>query len=433
MTRAAAPFSPATLIGLLVVGGGAFLLLLYAIGAGWTGDNDRNGGAHAAANGLNGFAGLVRLLDSQGHTVSLSRSAARLDEPGLLVITPQPLTDGEDVADTIEQRRYIGPTLVILPKWRAMPADQDPRVPAPKGWVRLGEAGSADWLDAIDDLEDAKTAIAPRGNWSGFGFSGTLPDPRRGLALKADSIDTEDWTSVLPLVTVANGDVLAGYLNDNNNYPQLDAAAGYDPVDEPDEGQWPVVIVAEPDLLNNFGLADLQRARLAVALIDATLDGKDLPIVFDLSIAGLGAADNLLTLAFRPPFVAATLCLVLAALVIAWRSLRRFGPPLGEVATQAMGKRQLALNGAALIERASRVRLLGAPYAALATRRLAARLGLHEADPEQREAALERYFADQGAQPGFAARLDAVRQARRPADLLRAAGALRALERTVTP
>ena len=95
MTRATSPFGPRTLLAVLAVGAAAFLLLLYAIGAGWDGSKDQNGGAHAAANGLNGFAGLVRLLEEQGYEVSLSRSTARLDDEGLLVLTPQHGADGE--------------------------------------------------------------------------------------------------------------------------------------------------------------------------------------------------------------------------------------------------------------------------------------------------------------------------------------------------
>ena len=103
MSRAASPFSARTLLAVLAIGAAAFLLLLYAIGAGWDGSRDNNGGAHAAGNGLTGFAGLVTLLEAQGHKVQLSRSEARLDDEGLLVLTPQLGTDGEDVAEIINE------------------------------------------------------------------------------------------------------------------------------------------------------------------------------------------------------------------------------------------------------------------------------------------------------------------------------------------
>ena len=426
---AASPFSPRTLLAVLGVGAAAFLLLLYAIGAGWDGSRDRNGGAHAAANGLNGFAGLVRLLEEQGHEVSLSRSEARLDDEGLLVLTPQHGADGEAIAEIISARRYVGPTLLILPKWVALPADQLPGVEAQPGWVMLGGAVAPDWLEEIEGLEPSESEVGERKRWNGIEMTGAFPDPTQVLSL--------DPPRVLPLVTDEQGDVLAGYMADQGSYPVLAEAANLparDPEElDTDEDLWPVVIVAEPDLMNNYGLADRTRAQLAHAIVDAALEDYELDIVFDLTAAGIARSENLLTLAFRPPFLAATLCLLLAALVIAWRAFRRFGPPVAEAPALAMGKRQLARNGGGLVARAKRLHLLGPPYAALVAARLAEALGIREADPEVREAAIARVLAARGLATDYAARADALRRARHPNELLRAAGALRTIERTVTP
>ncbi len=119
--------------------------------------------------------------------------------------------------------------------------------------------------------------------------------------------------------------------------------------------------------------------------------------------------------------------------MIAWRSFRRFGPPVAEAPALAMGKRQLATNGAALVERARRLHLLGPPYAALVAARIAAALGVRETDPAAREAAIGRALAARGLPEDFASRIEALRHARHPAELLRAAGALRTIERTLTP
>lgn len=433
MSRAATPFSPRTLLAVIAVGAAAFLLLLYAIGAGWDGSRDRNGGAHAAANGLNGFAGLARLLEKRGHEVSLSRSEARLDDEGLLVLTPQHGADGEAIAQIIASRRYVGPTLLILPKWVALPADQMPGVDAQPGWVMLGGAVAPEWLKSIEGLEEAVAETGEHSRWKGLGLAGALPDPENGLALMAASVKAKESTLVLPLVTDEDGDFVAGYLNDDGVYPALDDAAGYGPSDEPDEDLRPVVIVAEPDLLNNYGLADRTRAELALAIVAATLEDNELPVVFDLTQAGIARSENLLTLAFQPPFLAATLCLLLAALVIAWRAFRRFGPPVAEAPALAMGKRQLARNGGGLVARAKRLHLLGPPYSALVAARLAEALGIREADPEAREAAIARVLAARGVAADYTQRADALRRARHPNALLRAAGALRSIERTVTP
>lgn len=429
MTRATSPFGPRTLLAVLAVGAAAFLLLLYAIGAGWDGSKDQNGGAHAAANGLNGFAGLVRLLEEQGYEVSLSRSTARLDDEGLLVLTPQHGADGEALAEVIAARRYVGPTLLILPKWLTLPAEAIPGLEAPQGWVMLGGAVAPGWLESLEGLEDAEAEIGERGRWDGLGLTGGLPALEQVLSL--------DATALLPLVTDERGDVLAGYIADTGSYPVLAAAADM-PVRDPEEldtdiDRWPVVVIAEPDLANNYGLADATRAQAAVRIMEASLEGDELPILFDLSVAGLGRSENLLTLAFEPPFLAATLCLLLAALVIGWRAFRRFGPPVAEAPALAMGKRQLARNGGGLVARAKRLHLLGPPYAALVAARLAKALGLRESDPQAREAAIARTLAARGLAVDYLERADALRRARHPAELLRAASALKTIERTVTP
>lgn len=433
MSRAASPFSPRTLLVVLAVGAAAFLLLLYAIGAGWDESRDRNGGAHAAANGINGFAGLARLLEEQGHAVSVSRSEARLDDRGLLVITPEHGADGAEVAEIIASRRHLGPTLLILPKWFALPAEQIATVDAPQGWVVLAGAGAPEWLGEIEQLENATARLAPRKRWSGMGLAGNPADPATVLSIEAGSVISDDWATLIPLVRDDQGDLLAGYLNDDGYYPMLDAASNYTSGDDVDTSLWPVVVVADPDLMNNYALADGRRARLASAIVAATLNHGNSPITFDLTAAGLGRSQNLLTLAFEPPFLAATLCLLLVALIIAWRAFRRFGPPLARAPALLMGKRQLARNGGGLVARAKRLHLLGPPYAQLVSVRLAARLGIREADPQIRDAAIARRLVDRGLAAHYLEQADALRRARHPAELLRAACALRTIERTATP
>lgn len=434
MSRATSAFSPRTILAVLVVGGGAFLLFLYAIGAGWDGSDDSNGGAHAAANGLNGFAGLAQLLKAQGHEVSLSRSEARLQDEALLVLTPQVFADGERVAEIISARRYFGPTLVILPKWMVGRPPRNANVEPRDGWVALSGTVPPAWLDQIAGLEGTEPKIVARSRWSGLGLEGPFPEPRQVL--------TTWGGELVPLVRDEASDVLAGYIDDGS-YPILaefaDAPApAIDDQDEyydyePDEDLWPVVVVVEPDLMNNYGMADSARAELAHAIVDATLEDYDLPIVFDLTLPGLGRSENLLTLVFTPPFVAATLSLLLAAMVIAWRAFRRFGPPVAEAPALAKGKRQLARNGAALVERARRLHLLGPPYAALVAARIAEALGVREHDPQAREAAVARLLAARGLADDYAERAAALRGARHANELLRAAGALRTIERKLAP
>ncbi|QZH76033.1 MAG: DUF4350 domain-containing protein [Erythrobacter sp.] len=420
MSKAGNPFRPGMVLAVLAVGALAFLLMLYAIGQGWTGDEERNGGEHAGSTSLNGFAALARLVEDSGYSVELSRSRGSHDDYGLLVLTPPLFGDPEELTTIIEDRRTngYGPTLVVLPKWVAMPVPPQlqEESEAEDGWVYLTDVNSPFWFNGLEFAEGGGLAIGATKGWNGLGISGPLPDPARVQAL-ADQPDLEMY----PLVLDSEGDVLAAEVNA--------AWAGSDYDYEP----WPTLVVFEPDLMNNYGMADEDRARLALSLVETMMEGDEaMPVIFDLTLAGLGTSENLLTLAFTPPFLAATLCLLLAALVIGWRAFRRFGPPVAEAEAMARGKRQLARNGAALVARVKRFNLLADPYAALMGKRIGDALGVRDVQPEARAAAIDAALIRRGYEgAGFTERATILRSATRPRDIIRAAGALKSIERTL--
>ena len=416
MSRRANPFSPGAVLAMLLVGVLAFLLLLYALSQGWTGEEESDGGNHAAANGLNGFSGFATLLRGTANTVSLSRNRAELEDYGLLILTPPLWTDPEQIDEIIQQRiEYAsGPTMLILPKWLAMQVPSDIDVESEDGWVVLSSATSPGWFDELTIGEGTQLAIGETGGWQGLGGAGDLPEQEQVQAMVADAGNV-----LRALLVDDEGDVLAAQVVEETTYDD------YDP--------WPVIVVFEPDLVNNYGMADQDRAAVAMELVDQATFGEDMPIRFDLTLNGLGAAENLLTLAFRPPFLAATLCMLLAALVIGWRAFRRFGPPIAEAPAMAQGKRQLARNGAALVEKVKRWHLLKQPYEDMVGRRVARHLGLRNAETEGREIAIDQALARRGhdGQP-FSRLATNLRDAERPKDIIRAARALRTFERTLT-
>lgn len=431
MSRVTSPFSPAAIGAVLLVGGGAFLLLLYAMGAGWTGDRMRVT-AHANSNALDGYSGLVELLELRGHSVELARAPLGGDAyDTLLVLTPTADTDPAELQSVIEARQYVGPTIVILPKWSSMPLPANAPDSAGDDWVQVQPGYAPIWFEQVPLFAPLTLAQGGTQGWSGLGLSGNLPD-----TTQAQAITEVPGKELIALVSDSEGDLLAGYWNRGGYHPGLAAAAGVtfapDIEDEQGSDQFPLIVIAEPDLLNNYGMADQSRAMAAVALIDLAMEGGELPVVFDLTMPGLGASDNLLTLAFRPPFLAATLCLLAAMLVVGWRAFRRFGPPLAEEPEMVHGKTQLARNGAALVQRTRRWHLLGAPYGAMIAARIAAALQIREAEPAAREAAIDAAMALRGlATPHFSTRAEALRTARRPAEIVRAAHALRSIERTL--
>ncbi len=423
-------FNPRAALALVLVGAALFVMLLWAMGAGLNGGSANNGGSHAGGKGLTGYAALANLLERRGYAVSRSRSAGRLDDPGLLVLTPPHQAESAEIGEVIAKRRQIGPTLLVLPKWiaaSAPPGLSDSK--AHKGWVYLTDVRPPQWGNDVASLGNLDLKIEERrgagASWSGLDRRGRLPEPK--------AVQTMTSGGLVALVRDGNAQMLAGYLDDRGTYPMLDDLAGVNPGKADDEGLFPLLIVAEPDLLDNYGMADRERALLAVALIDAAMEGEKLPVTFDLTFNGLGRSANLLTLAFTPPFLAATLCLMIAALAVGWRAFLRFGPPRKATRAIAFGKAALIANAAGLIRRTRRFHLVSGPYADQVRERLARALALpRSADAMATEKLIDRAVAGRtAAENAFSTLTARLRSARREADIVRAAQNLHSLERTL--
>ncbi len=410
--RRSSPFSLRTVLGLVLFGTIAFIAMLYFIGAGDTGNNGRDGAAHAASDGLNGFSGLAKLAELEGLDVTISRSPGAFETYDLLVLTPPPYVDAEEFAGILKQRRDYGPTLVILPKWfaGAFPKrlPKEVRNKVKDGWVQLYGMNEPSWTAELPKpyrFDSTKHEAKGKAlGWTGMGLAGSLPDARSLAGVPTDEQDVlaEDSEGGALVIEVLGEEGSDFYENAHN-----------------------IIFVVEPDLMNNYGLADPNRAALAMELIRYAGYDDLTNVTFDLTLNGFGGSTNLLTLAFRPPFLAATLCLILALLVIGWRAFRRFGPALAEAPSIAFGKRALIANGAGLILRAKRLKLLGEPYIALYARRIRDALGLPRGDEQAIDAAIARRLP--GA-PTFTERAEALRLARHRKDILRAAAALKELE-----
>ncbi|MEM6858606.1 MAG: DUF4350 domain-containing protein [Pseudomonadota bacterium] len=453
--RAASPFSRAGMLAILVVGFGVFLAILYMIGSGNTGpENSGNGGAHAASNGLNGYSALVDLVEADGFDARRSRSASGLDTDDLLVLTPPKYMDPEELEQIIERREYRGPTLVILPKWNALPTSflnfVETTEEVQDGWVLVSGISAPQWAEeetgmlalslqtgGMPGAQDAEDELP-----SAFAeaISGEADEATAAERKKTLTENPQTFRSLFPL------DELSGSLPTSIGfYSEPDVTReplivdqegrmiafsyeGASYFDDPDERydedfsatNW-VVFVVEPDLVNNWGLADETRATAALSIVRNMNWGDVDSVVFDLTLNGFGGTINLLTLAFQPPFLAATICLLLAMLIVGWRAFLRFGPAAARERETAFGKARLVTNGADLIVRAGRLRLLAEPYITLSAHRIARSLGLAKTEPEAIDAALA---VRAPGEPSFTARANELRKAAKPTDILRAARAL---------
>ncbi len=498
-------FTPFSIFALLLVGGLAFVALLYFIGSGQTGPKQDGSGANALGKSLVGFDSLVQYLEAGGHEVKFAYNEGDLQQDGLLVLTPPTLyNNSEEFAGLIERRRYIGPTLIILPKWFAAAAKQKiGGAEVKQGWVDLIGPSVPAWAEELDQFDDGdgyqdQNAPAPvlidldlrdgKAGWQGLGLSGNLPD--NGTTLKemsfANSIrnnganrevdrdaaapkapEQTDETprglppatpaspapgsnntiiidasnpgerlvimdgDIIPLVRSTRGETMVGYVDDHGYYPDLRQAAGlstriYDNYTENEGDYWAVVVVAEPDLMNNLGMSNFNRAQLAEKLVETSMEGEELPIIFDLTLHGLGDHKNLLTLAFTPPFLAATLSLILAMIIIAWRAFMRFGPALAQAQPMAFGKEGLVHNSSEFIARTGRLHLLAQPYAAMMRKRIAEKLALTRPDDEALDNAVARRLPDE---PSLSKQIQSLEQAGNKAEIIRRAEALQTIER----
>lgn len=430
--RGANAFSPRVALGLVLFGIVTFLVLLWMVGTGMGDAGPGATGAHARGKGLNGYSALYDYLGKRGFKVSAIQSRGALKRPGVLILTPLHSADPEELNRIVEERRSAGPTIVVLPKWRAAVLPRK-SLKVKEGFVKLLDADSPDWKGFYDDLTLQRGALltGPKpGAWEAAGLSGEVPHP--------DKVISGDGKYLIPLVLGTGTErPLAGYEADGGYYPALrKIAVGFDEaeLEEDPIEQFPVLFVFEADLFNNWGMSRQANAQLAEKLILAALDGGDKVVAFDFTLVGYGRSPSLLTLAFTPPFLAATICLLLVVAVVLWRAYRRFGPPVLGGQGIAFGKRALVGNAGGLVQRARRLHLLGPPYADAARDRLARALALPaRLSHDQAEKAIDRALA--GRDPAamqFSTAAAAMRAARKPTDLLRAARQLHALERTLT-
>jgi hypothetical protein len=421
---AASPFSPRAVLALIVFGAVVFIGLLWAIGTGATGGSTNDGGAHAGGKGLNGYAALAAFVEKRGYPVRRLRDERALDDPALLVLTPPPNADGKDIDKIVNARRREGPTLVITPKWVAAPS---PHAKAERGWVALLGTASPKWEGFLDDIGVRIGPLAGRtGRWHGMGLSGTVPAAR--------SVQSGRGMRLVPLVTGSDGRILAAYLDDGGFYPLLRnmAARAVRESDRSDTELYPIILVFEPDLLDNWGMAQSRNAQLADRLVGAAVGDGARAVNFDLTLNGFKRQPNLLTLAFTPPFLAATLCLLLSALAVGWRAFLRFGPARATGRAIAFGKRALVANAAGLIRRTRRFHLIGLPYAVAARERLARGLALPRLSEEATDAAIDRALAARAPEAvPFSTTAERLRTARAPHEIIKAAQDLHALERTL--
>lgn len=327
-------FDPRIVAAVVVVGVVGFIAMwaLIALGPQLTKGDDGQG--HALSRSVAGYAGIVDLAERSDMWVDVRREvveAAPLGEDEgktLLVLTPTHDSDPSDIAALIAAHG-AEPVLLVLPKWRTV-AD-----PEKKGW-----AGQV-------DREVAPLALIPEAELGGSPIRRTFVPLATASAAPLRGASWRGSVTLQP----GNWQVIDG--------PQTTALMSL-----PGDGRAilargpsrQLYVLTEPDLINNSAFASREGARAALAVLDAVAEDADAGgIAFDVTLNGIGGGSGgFLRLAFVPPFIGITLCLIAAGLFALWQAAIRFGPARAEPRAIPISKLALIESSAELIAQTQR-------------------------------------------------------------------------------
>ncbi len=398
------PFS-ARLVALLVLAGivaflGFLFLTAYAPQLKIRGGN----GASPISKSAVGFYGLYHLSETTGRRTDFTQSRNDWLATGFMIVTIEPGTDVAKLKTLVAERRGTEgtKTLYILPKWMTSPILGKP------DWVQqngtLDAAFSPDLLAVFGRIKFAEGKAVSGGRVRGVRGSEMagvdVPMPRNPHFIVS---------GMQPVLVDTAGRTVLGRTDLHNG------AADY--------------ILADPDLLSNMALKTPQGARSALEIVDALRASTDDSVGFDMILNGVDNR-NLLQLMFEPPFLAMTLAVLAAALLVGIHAFGRFGPALPEPRAIPFGKRALADNAAILLARAGAVRRLGDRYVAIVRESAATALGASALEPGPLEDWLAQLPGVQGSD--FATLAAAARDAKDSEGMRAAAYALHHWKEEVT-
>jgi hypothetical protein len=329
-------------------------------------EGEGHAGAHAASHAAVGFSGLVRLAEATDRNPQILRSEHAWDTDDLVVATP------EDAATALGKilgaRGTSKPTLFVLPKWNVQGDNSH------KGWIRVkglmptfepeGVFAPALEFDIKRHL-DKKPALQVTDD--SMPASIRFATPAKLQVIERPAKPSKDDEDAAPVIVTSAQDEDADQSDDDETFehtyddiqPLITDGSGGIVLGEIDN----MFILADPDLIDNAGMKDERNASSALALLDWLKPAKSEEIDFDVVLNGLGESKSLLRLAFDPPFLAMTLTLAAMVLLLGIRAAGRFGAPRPRQRAIAFGKAALVDNGAMLVSKAGKARLLGGRYA----------------------------------------------------------------------
>jgi hypothetical protein len=297
-------------------------------------------GPSAYSRSAIGHAGLLRLLRKLDirATPSQADSPLKANQGGVVVIA-EPRADAAGLART---RALLGTVdlLLVLPKRAGLP---QPGHPGWLGAARLLDPATVALVMAL--VDPSASVVRPNGqlSWSTHELRSlpTLPAPQLVFSRRLD-----------PVIAGAEG-ILVGQAK---------------------VGDHRVVVLSDPDVIANHGLALGDNAALAVQILDL-LRGLAGNIVFDETVHGyLERPMHPLRLLLQFPYALLTLQGVLALGLLGWSAAGRFGAPEPLPRALPLGSATLIETGARLLDRPAHHALMARRYLDLLLAELAGRL-----------------------------------------------------------
>jgi len=269
-----------------------------------------------SALGHRAFVELLRELDLPT-VVSRFNSGGRARDSALLIVAePWVGSDQRErmLRNMISQAHRA---LLVLPKWRGVESEDDP---AFVEWAELLPAGDVEGvLEALD--ADATLVRPPPGarlTWQSLEIGGALPSIASPQLLRGPAVKG---------IVKCEAGALLGLLRTRLGE---------------------VYVLSDPDLFSNHGLHRPGNARAMLGILELARRDKD-AIVVDETLHGFGKEPSLFRSLFEFPLGLATIQALLAAAVLVWAAMGRFGAPRPVAPPFEAGKQALIANIAALL------------------------------------------------------------------------------------
>jgi hypothetical protein len=333
-----AAFSPKVILALVAVGivsfAGLAVLSAYAPDL----RTSIDGGADALSSSAVGFKGAVVMMKALDAPVVISRARPRpqVADESLLILTPGIGTTAKDLRAFPAARR----TLIVLPKWSTAPEPLRP------GFVQKAGLSATDtYVDQLLKPYAKSTTLQHRKGVTRpqlFAAGAPFRERERLSSAEIDRLQTISGADWGPVLYNETGQLVLVRSRLRGN----------------------VFVLSDPDLLNTQGLAKLDNARTGMAIIEGLRAGHR-GVLFDVTLNGHTRGRGIGRMVLEPPWLAATLCGVAAALLMGLHGLARFGPARSKGRAIALGQTALVDNSAGLVRMARKEHELAPAYAAL--------------------------------------------------------------------